>query len=287
MINQLSITALAENTAGVFDVAGEWGLSLWIQADHHRILCDTGGGQSIEYNSRLLGIDLATADILVISHGHYDHTGGLSALVDGGFRGKIYAHPAALDTKYSRQKKVPHKSVGIPAASRQVLQSCGADFIQSAGPTEIAPGIVLTGSIPRRNRFEDSYDKAHFLDENCTQPDLFLDDQALLIQTPRGWAVITGCCHAGLINTLEYAVELTGNGHMCAVLGGLHLFNAPPERVEATIEKMEAFGVELLAPCHCTGFKPIVGLQQRFGSRFVALQAGVTLTIAGAAPATE
>ena len=99
MIHNLNITAIVENTAGTLDAAGEWGLALWIEADDRRILSDTGQGHTLLHNARLLGIDVATAEALVISHGHSDHTGGIAALMDAGFRGKTYIHPAALSGK--------------------------------------------------------------------------------------------------------------------------------------------------------------------------------------------
>jgi 7,8-dihydropterin-6-yl-methyl-4-(beta-D-ribofuranosyl)aminobenzene 5'-phosphate synthase len=279
MVEQLNVTAVVENTAGTFEAAGEWGLALWIEADRHRILCDTGRGRTIESNARLLGIDLASAEALVISHGHYDHTGGIAAVMQAGFQGKIYLHPAALGEKYQREKKPPHRRIGIPASSQEAVQNHIRDVVEVREPVEIAPGIMLTGSIPRRNRFEDVPDAWLFTDENCTQPDLLLDDQALLIETVRGWAVITGCAHAGLINTLEYAAELAKTDRILAVIGGLHLFRASGDRVAATLERLQDFGVELIAPCHCTGFAATGCLQQRFADRVVALQAGVTVTV--------
>ena len=216
MISNLNITAIVENTAGTLDAAGEWGLALWIEVDDRRILSDTGQGHTLLRNARLLGIDVATAEALVISHGHSDHTGGIAAVMDAGFRGKIYIHPAALSGKYQREKTPPHRAKGIPSASYRALLSRVADVVESPQPTEIAPGVIVTGAIPRRNTYEDITDP-FFLDENCTQPDPLIDDQALLIKSPRGWAVITGCGHSGLINTLNYAKELIGNSHIVAV----------------------------------------------------------------------
>jgi 7,8-dihydropterin-6-yl-methyl-4-(beta-D-ribofuranosyl)aminobenzene 5'-phosphate synthase len=141
--------------------------------------------------------------------------------------------------------------------------------------------VIVTGAIPRRNTYEDIPDP-FFLDENCTQPDPLIDDQALLIETRRGWAVITGCGHSGLINTLNYAKEIIGNSRIVAVIGGLHLFRASAERIKATTENLRAFGVELIAPCHCTGFEATGALQNQFGSRVVALRAGLTVRVSEA-----
>ncbi len=281
MIQNLSITAIVENTAGTFDAAGEWGLALWIEADQHRILSDTGQGHTLRQNARLLGIDLASAEALVISHGHFDHTGGIAELLDAGFRGKIYAHPAALRGKYQREKAPPHRHIGIPPASERALRSRAADLVESARPTEIAPGFIVTGAIPRRNTYENVADP-FFVDADCTQPDPLIDDQALLIETRRGWVVITGCGHSGLINTLDYARELTGDSRIVAVIGGLHLFRASAERIAATVESLRTFGVEQIAPCHCTGFEATGALQSQFGPQVVALRAGLTVRVSQA-----
>jgi 7,8-dihydropterin-6-yl-methyl-4-(beta-D-ribofuranosyl)aminobenzene 5'-phosphate synthase len=278
MVQNLTITAIVENTAGTFDTAGEWGLALWIEADERRILCDTGQGHTLLQNACLLGIDVTAAEALVVSHGHFDHTGGIAELVSAGFRGRIYIHPAALSPKYQREKTPPHRSIGISSASERALRSRVGDVVESPRPTEIAPGLIVTGAIPRRNEYEDVADP-FFLDENCTQPDPLVDDQALLIETPRGWAVITGCGHSGLINTLQYAKQLIGNSHIVAVIGGLHLFRASAERIKATAENLGVFGVELVAPCHCTGFEATGSLQNQFGSAVMALRAGLSVRV--------
>lgn len=280
MVHDLKITAIVENTASTFEASGEWGLALWVEADEHRIICDTGLGRTLLQNAQLLGIDLASAEALVISHGHHDHTGGVAPLLGVGFHGNVYIHPAALSAKYERVKTPPHKSIGIPAASRRALEAGTVNTIECLGPTNIAPGIMVTGAIPRRTACEDAA-TPFFLDENCTQPDLLFDDQALLIETQRGWIVITGCGHSGLINTLTYAKELIGSGNIVAVIGGLHLFCVPPERIKTIIENLKAFGVELLAPCHCTGFEAIGFLHKWFDGRVRALGAGLTINVSG------
>lgn len=278
MIHSLKITAIVENTAGTIDAAGEWGMALWIEADHHRILYDTGQGHTLMQNALLLGIDVTTAEALVISHGHADHTGGIATLMEAGFHGRIFIHPAALNAKYRREKTPPNRANGIPTASYRAVMSRPSDLIESPEPTEIVPGMIVTGAIPRKNTFED-VPELFFLDPECTEPDLMIDEQALLIETPRGWTVITGCGHAGLINTLNYTRDLIGDGSIACVIGGLHLFCASTDRINATIENLRAFDVERIAPCHCTGFEATGALQRELGWRVVSLRAGLSLQI--------
>jgi 7,8-dihydropterin-6-yl-methyl-4-(beta-D-ribofuranosyl)aminobenzene 5'-phosphate synthase len=276
VIQELNITALVENTAGKFDLLGEWGLSLWIEADEHRVLYDTGQGRTLVDNARLLGIDLSTADALVLSHGHSDHSGGIAALIADGFHGKVFAIPAALAKKYQREdSRVRMK--GMPAECVEALRQ-GAELIDSSAPTQIAPGLIVTGSIPRRTEFENT-GKVYFLDEACTQPDLLADDQALLIETSAGWVVITGCGHSGAVNTLNYAAELTGTRRISAFIGGMHLLTASEQRIGATARALRDFAIRIIAPCHCTGFAATGLFQAELGAAVVELRAGSKLRL--------
>jgi 7,8-dihydropterin-6-yl-methyl-4-(beta-D-ribofuranosyl)aminobenzene 5'-phosphate synthase len=277
VIQELNITALVENSAAKFDLLGEWGLSLWIEADEHRILYDTGQGKTLVDNARLLGIDLSTADALVLSHGHSDHSGGIAALIANGFHGKVFANPAALLTKYQREEKSGVRLKGMPAECVAALRR-SVELIDSSAPTRIAPGLIVTGSIPRRTEFEDT-GGAFFLDESCTQPDLLPDDQALLIETAAGWVVITGCGHAGAVNTLRYAAELTGTRRIFAFLGGMHLLTASAERMRATAQAFRDFEIRVIAPCHCTGFAATGLFQAELGAAVVELRAGSKLRL--------
>jgi 7,8-dihydropterin-6-yl-methyl-4-(beta-D-ribofuranosyl)aminobenzene 5'-phosphate synthase len=279
MIQNLSITALVENTAGRVDCLGEWGLALWIEADRHRILYDTGQGRTLLENAKILGINLKDADALIISHGHHDHTGGIAAVMATEFHGQIYAHPGVFGKRYQQNEDAPPKSRGIPAAAEQALRSAGKRLIDSSKPTELAPGLVLTGAIPRRTDFEDTGVK-HFLDEACTQPDPIVDDQALLIETGQGWVVVTGCGHSGAVNALKYATDVTGSRRIHAVLGGMHLLSASAERLRATVDGFQDFGVKIVVPCHCTGFHATGLFQSRYGADALPLRAGLKVKLA-------
>jgi 7,8-dihydropterin-6-yl-methyl-4-(beta-D-ribofuranosyl)aminobenzene 5'-phosphate synthase len=254
-----------------------WGLSLWIEADQHRILYDPGQGQTLVNNARLLGIDLSQADALVLSHGHSDHSGGIAALIANGFHGKVFANPAALLTKYQREKNSDVRLKGMPAECIEALRR-DAELVDSSAPTQIAPGLMVTGSIPRLTEFEDT-GGAFFLDEACTQPDLLADDQALLIETSAGWVVVTGCGHSGAVNTMNYATKLTRSHRISAFIGGMHLLTASAERIAATTQAFRDFQVRVIAPCHCTGFAATGLFQAELGAAVVELRAGSKLRL--------
>ena len=143
----------------------------------------------------------------------------------------------------------------------------------SEGWTEVAPRIFVTGQIPRKNDFEDTGDP-FFLDEALERPDPLLDDQALVLETDRGLAVILGCGHAGVANTLDHVAEHTGERRFHLVLGGLHLRHASSERIHLTVDALRRHRVERVAPAHCTGLVATAELMRVWGDRFLTVGAG-------------
>jgi len=222
MINNLRVTVLVENTVRNSQLLGQHGLALWIEADNHKVLFDTGRAEALARNAARLNVPLEEADSLVLSHGHYDHTGGLELLLRLGVRTDAYFHPAALRPKFAQVDGCKSAYVGMSEAGRTALRIQSRESIETCEPTQVAEGIYLTGEIPRRTEYEDN-GGAFFLDEACTSPDPLLDDQALYIETPAGLVVVLGCAHAGVVNTLDYIADLTGKKKIHAVLGG----NAP------------------------------------------------------------
>jgi 7,8-dihydropterin-6-yl-methyl-4-(beta-D-ribofuranosyl)aminobenzene 5'-phosphate synthase len=278
MVHNLNISVVVENTAGQFDLLGEWGLALWIEAGNRKILFDSGQGRALIENARSMGIDPATADLFVLSHGHHDHSGGIAALFAAGYHGMIYAHPAAFARKYSKSGNAPIKDAGISANALRALHKIHAHTIDCTSPVELAPGILLTGTVPRCTSCEDTGGD-FFVDADGTERDQLIDDQALLIETQEGWVVITGCGHSGIVNTLQYAASLVGTKNIRAVIGGLHLYRATQERIQKTIEALRDFNVQILAPCHCTGFDAATHLRNEFGDRFKSISAGTRLSL--------
>lgn len=279
MIQHLRITVLADNVVGRTDVLAEHGFSALIEADGFRLLFDTGQGRVLRHNCSALGVSLSPLDALVLSHGHYDHTGGLPAVIEQGCPSVIYAHPAALEPKFARRDTPPFRPIGMPEAALAALRACRGRWIDTSQPVALAPGVWCTGPIPRTHPEEDEDAPRFFLDAKGWTPDPLPDDQALVLSSARGPVVVTGCAHAGLINTLDHACALAGSQTVYAVLGGLHLGHASPHRLESTRRALAARGVRLLAPLHCTGMRAQAYLQCHFPFRVNDAGAGLAVTI--------
>jgi 7,8-dihydropterin-6-yl-methyl-4-(beta-D-ribofuranosyl)aminobenzene 5'-phosphate synthase len=263
VVHRLSITVLAENGVSTGGLLGEHGLSVWIEADGRRILFDTGQGRVLKHNARVLGVSLATVQEIVLSHGHYDHTGGLRREIPHFWYARVHAHKSAFRRRFSRTPAGDVRPVGSPIDSADWLAAHVREVCPVEGPAEIAPGVRVTGEIPRRTAFENTGGD-FFLDECCTEADGLADDQALFAQTPRGTVVVLGCAHAGVVNTLEYIRTLTGNAAICAVLGGMHLLNADESRMSATVRALRDMNVQRLGLAHCTGLAAMARLYHEF-----------------------
>jgi len=282
MIDALRITVLSENTARGAGLLGEHGLAFWIEADGRRILFDTGQGKVLRQNARQLDVPLQDAEMVVLSHGHFDHTGGLTDVLDSGARPDLYLHPAGLEKKYHREKKPPHRSIGIPELDEQGLRRRVGTLTWTREPTELMAGVHVTGEIPRRTSFEDTGGD-FYLDEACTEADPLVDDQALYVETPAGLVVVLGCAHAGVVNTLEHIAELSGSRSMLAVLGGMHLVRATNERLGATVAAFERFGVQKVGAAHCTGMRATAFLWSCLSEKCFECCVGTTFTVGNAA----
>jgi 7,8-dihydropterin-6-yl-methyl-4-(beta-D-ribofuranosyl)aminobenzene 5'-phosphate synthase len=262
-----SITVLVENTANQRGLLAEHGLALWIERGGRRILFDTGQGMALAHNADKLGIDLSAVNDVALSHGHYDHTGGLLAALSDFSRATVYAHLTALRDRFAQHPRNGARSVRSPIESFDWLRSrVGRIVLIGTRPVELGEGIWLTGQIPRRNDFEDT-GGAFYFDQACTQADMIVDDQALYMETDDGLVVLLGCAHAGVVNTLDYVCTLTGENRMHAVCGGMHLLNANEHRLEQTIRKLRELDVQRIGLAHCTGFAAMARLHHELPNR--------------------
>ena len=273
------ITVLVENTAGGRGLLGEHGLSFWIEWNGKRVLFDTGQGHVLLNNARRLGIRLDQIDAIDLSHGHYDHTGGLGDVLRNARATTVYTHPAAFEAKYAQNLDGSARDVGIPNLDKQMIRDM-AELVLVEEPTEVCSGLYLTGPVPRTTDFKDT-GGAFFTDQACTEPDPLVDDQAAFIETQVGTVVILGCAHAGVINTLRHVQTLTRNRPIHTVIGGMHLLNASPERMDKTVAELRRLEVQRLLPCHCTGMAGVARLWQEFPGRCAACPVSTVTEIPG------
>ncbi len=275
---EVKITTLSENTAGP-GCLGEWGLCMLVEADGRKILFDTGAGFSAVYNAHLMGIDLATAECIVLSHGHYDHTGGLRDVLTRMHKKiDVYAHPDVWGRKYGRMEVGPERYVGIPFP-REALEALGANFKLSPEPAKLTERIMTTGYVPMTNDYE-VLEKYLLVKRNGeTEQDTLDDDLAMVIDTDFGLVVILGCSHHGIVNTLQQVRKITGKDNIYAAIGGTHLVHASQERLEKTAAALLEMGVQYLGVSHCTGFNAAAYLAQVFGDRFFQNNAGTVLEL--------
>ena len=268
MKREMRLVTLTDNSAGLRSgVLAEHGFSIYVEFADYRLLFDAGETTTSVTNADALGIDLSGVPI-ALSHGHYDHTGGLSALLARTGPVPVYAHPEVFASRYSRREGAL-RQIGIPL-DRGDLEEMGAAFDLSRQAREISPGVWLTGEIPRAVDFEaPSEDLVVVSEDGEIEVDPIADDQALILVLKRGLFVILGCAHSGMISTLLHAQRVTGVERILGVAGGTHLGYGGEERLKETIAALRSFEIEILAPSHCTGSAAASALATQLPDRFI------------------
>ena len=277
------ITVLCENRAGVLiGVTGEHGFAALIEKDGEKLLMDTGQGMTIQGNATALGIDLSSINKISLSHGHYDHTGGLPFVLYPPRNVEIIAHPDIFDRKYveldSPQGKQRH-FIGMKFTREFLESGLGAKFSMKKEYEEISPGIFFSGEVPRLTEFEtsDPMLKARRGDDFIDDP--LLDDASLLIETDSGPVILTGCAHSGIVNIMNHFQKKSGHDKFHAVIGGTHLgFMGVSNKLEKTMDAFDDFNLNVIAVSHCTGNEAAAICYNRFKERFSFANAGWTMT---------
>jgi 7,8-dihydropterin-6-yl-methyl-4-(beta-D-ribofuranosyl)aminobenzene 5'-phosphate synthase len=254
----MQITILADNFAATNHTLAEHGLAYWIDTGTHRVLFDTGQGRVLAANAAALGIDLARADAVVLSHGHYDHTGGLPWVLQQ-TAAPVFGHPETLLSRY-HVTAGGARAIGIPEASQLALLSRpAAGWKIARGSVEVVPDVRTTGEVPRAHP-EENVACGFSLDPEGREPEPLRDDQSLLLETAAGTVVLLGCAHAGVINTVEHARTLAPGRPVHAVIGGMHLGEADDTRLRWTCVRLHDLAPSLVVPLHCTGMRATVAL---------------------------
>ncbi len=263
------LTILCDNAVGrPFGVVGEHGFACFIETEAGNVLFDTGQGMGIAGNATVLGKSLASIRAVVISHGHYDHTGGLPQVLNQTGPVPVYGHPDMFasrtwsDGKSTRFIGMRHR--------RRYLESLGAQFHLMRSPVEISPGLHLSGEIPRINDYEKPDPNMTLHSEGVMDvcPDPIADDLSLVVDSPKGLILVLGCAHAGMINIFNHVLQTFNRDRIYAVIGGTHLGFAQPAQFEETVKAIERYGIQKMGVSHCTGLAKAAILHARFGERF-------------------
>lgn len=285
MVAELRLTVLIEDSVETGDeskkrLIAKHGLSILVEAKVDNvevcILMDTGpSSEALLNNVDVIGVNLRKIDAIMLSHGHYDHTDGLiAALQNTAKRVPVLAHPKVFNPKFVVKPKLRFTG---SAFTWSTVENAGGVPLSASNPVKIADGVTTTGEVTRITKYEKvtgflTVEEDHFVE------DFVVDDQALVINLKnKGLVVVTGCAHAGVVNTIIHAQKIMETEKVCAVLGGFHLIDADDERIQATVADLTKSNIEFLGPCHCTGEKATRKLKEAFGDRCQPLKTGDAL----------
>jgi 7,8-dihydropterin-6-yl-methyl-4-(beta-D-ribofuranosyl)aminobenzene 5'-phosphate synthase len=280
--------AVMENGQAPDGLIAEHGFSALVTVTkngrEHRFLFDAGTSpDGVTENMRRLGIDPASIEVLVCSHGHFDHTTGIDGLIRSVGRANL---PVLIHPHFWRRRRLAlpgRDPLEIPTTSRRALTEAGFDIIEEQQPSFLFDrSVLITGEVPRTTGYEPGFPPQQAFVDGGWQPDpLVLDDQALIINvTGRGLVVITGCGHAGVVNISRYAQRLTGGQPLYALLGGFHLSGPAFEPlIPRVLDDLAAMDPGVLVPAHCTGWRAQHAMSARFPGVFVPNSVGTSFAL--------
>ncbi|MDF7798658.1 MBL fold metallo-hydrolase [Pontiellaceae bacterium B1224] len=271
-----SLEILVDNQA-TGGLVAEHGLSMLINVGGKKLLFDAGQNDALEQNTKALGVNLMHIDAFALSHGHYDHTGAVDFVLQENPEVAVYAHPKIFSQRFSIYPGKAPKEISMPAEERLIVGNLPDSHLHwIREPKQITDNVWLTGPIPRFQTLEDT-GGPFFIDPEGKIPDPIEDDMAMWIETPKGLLVVCGCCHSGLINTLNHIVAVSGQKRIWGIVGGLHLKNASKQRLETTANVLRTYNPELMVPCHCTGESAITYFKENLNSEIRTGYAGYKL----------
>ncbi len=259
----MKVLTIVENTSTGGKLRAEHGLSVLIENKGQYVLFDTGQTNAIIDNALYLGVDLKKINFIVLSHGHYDHVGGLKYVLEQ-VNAPIFSHPEIFRKRYSK-KDNNFRYIGIE--TEEFFKNLNANFNFHEGPIEVTSDIFTTGYVELKTEFEEvDKDFVYEKDGKYIKDDV-PDDLSLVLNLKRGLFIVFGCAHRGIINIINHCESVFGK-KVIGFIGGTHLGPASPNQKEKTIEALKKMPqIELIGPSHCTGIKMTCRLSCEFGSK--------------------
>ena len=284
LVEKLKLTVLVDDAKNPLksELQAKHGLSIYLEAreknEEITVLMDTGPSpEIIVHNADAMSVDLNKINAILLSHGHYDHAGGLIGVlrrIDEPIT--VIAHPQVFDPKFVYR---PHIKYAGPSFHQQEIEAAGGVLLLAKNPVKILDGIMSSGEVERGTAFEEVEGFWKVNDELFIK-DVMLDDQSLIVNIgEKGLVIIAGCAHSGIINTVRQALRISGVSRVYAVLGGFHLKNVDDKRIDTTIEELLRLKPSIVGPCHCTGSKAVRRLTETFDERCRPLRVGEILEI--------
>lgn len=248
---------------------GEWGFAALVEADGHRLLFDTGARpDTVLKNAQELSVDLAGIRDVILSHNHSDHTGGLVTLrreLSREDKDALSRAHVGEGIFLSRLSDSGNEETNPMVITKRAYEMSGGVFIEHKEPVELFAGIWLTGPVPRVHPERNWSNTGQLRTPGGVVEDTIPEDQSLVIDTDRGLVLLSGCGHAGIVNTIEYARQQVRQAPLYAALGGFHLFSASDASLDWTGAKLREFGLANLLGAHCTGIESVFRLRERVG----------------------
>ncbi len=258
--DSMRIVVLVDNYAAhPTRLLAEWGLSLYLEINAlgrtYRILYDTGQSGIVVNNAEILGIDLSKVSYIVLSHGHYDHTGGLMRVLEKtGRYVHLVAHPEIFGKKYVIRDNLRY--IGIPFRKEEIEDKCQLTLTRDL--VQICPGVYFSGEVLRYGYPEYTPDMYTIRSDGKLIRDSMIDDAALIVNLKdRGLVILTGCGHSGILNIIEDATTRLGIRKIYAIIGGLHQERESDEKIVELCQYLKKRDIKIIMPLHCTGIRAI------------------------------
>lgn len=278
----MKISILTENTVYKRGFLGEHGLSVLIEYQGKKYLFDTGQSQVFLHNAAKLCVDLKELDGIILSHGHYDHCGGMDDIHKLGEEIPVYVQAKAFEKKYAENLKTKElRYIGME--DQTGWQEQERIHKLQGGCTEICDGVYLLAEIPYTTEFEP--EPAGFWRETAHQDlpelvaDQMADEQLLVLKSPQGLCIFAGCAHPGIINCLYHVKSVFPDSKIHSLVAGMHLKGCGEQRIRQTIQALLELEIDTVVPVHCTGICGIGMIKEALGKRCILAEAGKQIEI--------